>query len=114
MTMKKDIDLTNSGQNPRVTSGRDGGVGTEEEEPKSKPKLNQGETLSGLKENGGKGESENATRMRKAININGGQLVDPAYREIGDGGEAGNTGNLGMEKGKEQEKGKDKGRESKL
>ncbi len=82
---------------PKVTSGRDGGVKPEsgEEEKTKKPKLGQGETLSGLSEDG---ETERAKSMKKAININGGQLVDPAYREVGDGGEAGNTGNLGAEK----------------
>lgn len=102
---------------PKVTSGRDGGVKPEasnEEDTGSHPKLAQGETLSGLSKGP---ESENAKDMKKMININGGNLVDPAYREVGDGGEAGNKGGLGNEKPQPQGANggtQIKGRDSKL
>ena len=94
--LPKNPDELTMGKRQKVTSGRDGGVRKEEgTEKQDGPNLAQGETLSGKSKGG---ETERATKNRKAININGGQLVDPAYREIGDGGDAANAGNLGNEK----------------
>jgi hypothetical protein len=107
-TPKNPDDLTTAKNRQNVTSGRNGGVEpSEDAEDKSKPILKQGETLSGKV---GGGETERAKKNREAININGGQLVDPAYREIGDGGKAANVGELGNEKAE----GGKKGRDSKL
>lgn len=109
---------SSSAQNIKVTSGRSGGVKPEHKADNDKEaKLKQGETLG---EHKGKGESGNAAEMKKAININGGQSVDPAYREQGDGGKAANKGNLGLEKPEKESgdpnrpKGSGSGRESKL
>ena len=104
---------------PKVTSGRDGGVKPppdsqrdSNEDKGSHPGggLPQGSTLS-ERENGREGESDRSKAMKKVVNINGGNLVDPAYREVGDGGEAGNEGNLGAEDVKRGKKGT---RENKL
>jgi hypothetical protein len=114
MTIKPN-DLQNAEKIPKVTSGRSGGVKPDPNAKKDQgkeneyePNLKQGQTESEAK--GGEA-SDRAKKMKGAININGGQQVDPAYREAGDSGEAANKGNLGLEDGKEKGK---KGRDAKL
>lgn len=109
--------LQNAEKTPKVTSGRSGNVSSETatldkgKENEYEPSLHQGQTESEAK----KGEAgERGKEMKKAININGGQQVDPAYREMGAGGDAGNEGGLGMEKGKGTGKAPNKGRDAKL
>jgi hypothetical protein len=105
----KPNDLQNAEKTPNVTSGRSGGVKPDENAKKGgkdneyEPGLKQGQTE---KEAQNGESSDRGKQMKGAININGGQQIDPAYREVGAGGEAGNKGNLGLEKAK--------GRDSKL
>jgi hypothetical protein len=114
----KPNDLQNAVKTPKVTSGRSGGVtpdksGSKDQgkENEYEPGLKQGQTE---REAQGGEASESGKKMKGAININGGQQVDPAYREVGAGGDAGNEGNLGMEKGKGTGKAPSKGRDAKL
>lgn len=114
----KPNDLQNAEKTPKVTSGRSGGVISESggnkaagKENEYEPSLRQGQTESEAK----KGEeTDRAKQMKSEININGGQQVDPAYREVGAGGDAGNEGNLGLDKGKGTGKAPNKGRDAKL
>lgn len=115
MTNIKPNDLQNAEKVPKVTSGRSGGVVKDESAQKDQgkeneyePNLKQGQTESEAK---GDQASDRAKKMKKEININGGQQVDPAYREVGDGGKAANEGNLGLDSGKGKDK---KGRDAKL
>ena len=114
----KPNDLQNAEKTPEVTYGRSGGVKQDESANKDggksneyEPDLAQGQTEGEAKD----GEaSDRGKQMKGAININGGQQVDPAYREVGAGGDAGNEGNLGLDKGKGTGKAPNKGRDAKL
>ena len=114
----KPNDLQNANKTPEVTSGRSGGVKKDETANKDEGKANEYEPglAQGQTENEAKNgdASSRGKQMKGAVNINGGQQVDPAYREVGAGGDAGNEGNLGMDKGKGTGKAPDKGRDAKL
>ncbi|KAI9635292.1 uncharacterized protein MKK02DRAFT_32750 [Dioszegia hungarica] len=97
-------------QDPEVTPDKSGSK-DQGKENEYEPGLKQGQTE---REAQGGEASESGKKMKGAININGGQQVDPAYREVGAGGDAGNEGNLGMEKGKGTGKAPSKGRDAKL